>query len=216
MRFPYEVLGLVPPHRPLLYKSCLLVNADAMNDGSLVFSGALDPPVHLPPQFTSLSSIANSQTEIEPVDLVCSEDSSSLGGYRSFCRVPKDADIVISNHENTTNFCLGNSGEFLHRVLPTSLLPNPRLCQLIVWQVGSHDSKESSSVISSSSTGNNQNGTTFDWSVGNHKLDISASLGRILESSKRKDGQAAVSEFMSTMDAQVIAHVYKSIEVRVD
>jgi hypothetical protein len=99
-----------------LQKISLLVNADTMNDDSLIFSGTLQPPVHLPPQFTSLSSIAPSQTEIEPVDLVCSEDSSSLGGYRSFCRVPKDADIVIANHENTTNFCLGNSGEFLHRV----------------------------------------------------------------------------------------------------
>ncbi len=39
--------------------------------------------------------------------------------------------------------------------------------------------------------------------MGNHKLEISASLGRILESSKRKDGLAAVSEFLSTMDAQV-------------
>jgi len=209
MRFLYVVLGLVPPHRPLFYKSCLLVNAVAMNDGSLIFCGALDPPAHLPPQFTSLSSIANSQAEIEPVDLVCSEDSSSLGGYRSFCRVPKDADIVISNHENTTNFCLGNSGEFLHRVLSSSFLPNPRLCQLNIWQVGSQDSKESGSVVSSSSTGNNQNGTTFDWSLGAHKLEISASLGRILEFSKRKDGLAAVSEFMSSIDAQVIVPLHK-------
>jgi hypothetical protein len=80
------------------------------------FSGALRPPTHLPPQFASLSSLGTSQTEYEPVDLVCSEDSSSLGAYRSFHRVPRDTDIDITNDENATNFCLGNSGEFLHRV----------------------------------------------------------------------------------------------------
>jgi hypothetical protein len=80
------------------------------------FPGASQPPVHLPPQFTLLSSIATSQTECDPVDLVCSEDSSSLGAYRSFHRVPRDADIDIKNDGNATNFCLGNSGEFLHRV----------------------------------------------------------------------------------------------------
>jgi hypothetical protein len=92
------------------------VNASIMGDGSMSFSGASQPLAHLPSQFTSLSSIATSQTEYEPVDLVCSEDSSSLGAYRSFHRVPRDADIDITNDENTTNFCLGNSGEFLHRV----------------------------------------------------------------------------------------------------
>jgi hypothetical protein len=88
-----------------------------MDDGSMNFLGAASrPPMQLPPQFTALSSIATSQTEIEPLDLVCSEDSSSLGVYRSF-RVSQDAVVDLTNLENSTNFCMGNSGEFLHKVL---------------------------------------------------------------------------------------------------
>ena len=106
----------VVPLSLLAFPLAISVNAIIMGDGSMSFSGALQAPLQLPSQFASLSSIVSSQTECEPVDLVCSEDSSSLGAYRSFHRVPRDADIDITNDENTTNFCLGNSGEFLHRV----------------------------------------------------------------------------------------------------
>ncbi len=85
-----------------------------MDGISMSFSS--QPPVLLASQFGSLSSIVAPQTEIEPVDLVCSEDSSSLGGLHSFRQVSKDADIDFANDENTTNFYLGNSGEFLHKV----------------------------------------------------------------------------------------------------
>jgi len=87
-----------------------------MDDASMNLPEASRPPAQLPPQFASLSSIVNSQTEVEPLDLVCSEDSSSLGVYRSF-RVSKDAVVDLTSLENTTNFCMGNSGEFLHRVI---------------------------------------------------------------------------------------------------
>ena len=92
----------------------LRVNAGIMDGIGMSFLS--QPPVLLPSQFASLSSIVASQTEIEPVDLVCSEDSSSLGGLHSFRQVSKDADIDFANDENTTNFYLGNSGEFLHKV----------------------------------------------------------------------------------------------------
>jgi hypothetical protein len=88
-----------------------------MDDGSMNFLGAARPPAQLPSQFASLPSISASQADSEPVDLVCSEDSSSLGVYRSFHRLPKGADISMATYENTTNFCLGNSGEFLHKVI---------------------------------------------------------------------------------------------------
>lgn len=82
------------------------------------------------------------------------------------------------------------------------MLGSCRACCVLfnVLQVGSF---ESNSAVSSSS-GKNTNGSTLQWFVGDQKLEFSSNLGRILELSKSKDGRESVSEFMSTMDAQVI------------
>lgn len=214
----------------------LLLNADIMDGTCMNLSGASQPPVQLPAHFASLSSIAHSQNEIEPVDLVCSEDTSSLGGLRSFRHVPRDVDIDPANHANITNFCLGNSGEFLHKVIlhlgclriishlppispsPPSfrtcsnrtLTPRPSRSGL---RTAAATYLQHLAIISAVTSVTGRSVTTDSTFlhlslayVAEPEVRICSKCNtavKVLDISKSKDGQPAVAEFMSSLNAQV-------------